>query len=54
MDRRRMDADGGRVLRRGRRTSKLAVVVAVQNVLVTACLAVTLYVCWDAQVSSKL
>ncbi|KAF1385945.1 hypothetical protein PFLUV_G00113030 [Perca fluviatilis] len=49
MDQRRMDADGGRVLRRGRRTSKLAVVVAVQNVLITACLAVTLYVCWDAQ-----
>ncbi|KAA8589276.1 hypothetical protein FQN60_012641 [Etheostoma spectabile] len=48
MDRRGTDADGGRVLRRGRRTRMLALVV-VQNVLVTACLAVTLYVCWGAQ-----
>ncbi|KAK9519225.1 hypothetical protein VZT92_021966 [Zoarces viviparus] len=47
MERRRMDADGGRAVHRERRTRKLAVVVAVQNVLVTACLVVTLYVCWD-------
>ncbi len=52
MDRRRMDADGGRGVRgvhRDRRTRKLAAVVAVQNVLVAACLLVTLYVYWDVQ-----
>ncbi|XP_051233626.1 uncharacterized protein LOC127350762 [Dicentrarchus labrax] len=48
MDRRRMDAaDGGRVLHRGRRVRKLAVVVALQNLLVAACLLVTLYVYRD-------
>lgn len=55
MDRRRMmeDADGGgRVLvHRERRTRWLAVVVAVQNVLVTLSLVVTLYVYLDVKVS---
>lgn len=49
MDRRRMDADGGRGVHRDRRTRKLAVVVAVQNVLVAVCLLVTLYVYWDVK-----
>ncbi|XP_078024594.1 uncharacterized protein LOC144463647 [Epinephelus lanceolatus] len=49
MERRKMDADGGRVVHRRKRTRRLAIVVAVQNVLVTACLAVTLYVYWDVQ-----
>ncbi|XP_074492072.1 uncharacterized protein LOC141768066 [Sebastes fasciatus] len=53
MDRRRMmeDADGGgRVLvHRERRTRWLAVVVAVQNVLVTLSLVVTLYVYLDVK-----
>ncbi|XP_031724111.1 uncharacterized protein LOC116394885 [Anarrhichthys ocellatus] len=49
MERRRMDADGGRAVHRERRTRKLAVVVAVQNVLVTTCLVVSLYVCWNVQ-----
>ena len=49
MDRRRRDAEGGRVVHRDRRAGKLAVVVAVQNVLVAACLLVTLYVYWNVQ-----
>ncbi|KAK2835795.1 hypothetical protein Q5P01_016279 [Channa striata] len=49
MDGRRMDADGGRVLHREKRARKLAVVVAVQNVLVVGCLLVTLYVYWGGQ-----
>ncbi|XP_026200659.1 uncharacterized protein LOC113151989 [Anabas testudineus] len=44
-----MDAERGRVVHRERRARKLAVVVAVQNVLVAACLLATLYVYWDAQ-----
>lgn len=44
MERSSMDADGGRVVRRQGRVGKLAVVVAVQNVLVAVCLLVTLYV----------
>ncbi|KAI3368318.1 hypothetical protein L3Q82_008031 [Scortum barcoo] len=49
MDRRRtdgrgMDAEGGRRIHGDRRSRKLAVVIAVQNVLVAACLLVTLYV----------
>ncbi|KAK5869982.1 hypothetical protein PBY51_024653 [Eleginops maclovinus] len=43
-----MEADGGHALHRERRTGHLAVIV-VQNVLVTACLAVTLYVFWVVQ-----
>lgn len=50
-DGRKMDAEGGRVVHRERRARKLAVVVAVQNVLVAACLLVTLYVFWGVQVS---
>ncbi|XP_056234562.1 uncharacterized protein LOC130170890 [Seriola aureovittata] len=49
MDRRRMDAEGGRVVHREWRARKLAVVVAVQNVLVAACLFITLYVYWGVQ-----
>ncbi|CAK6974876.1 uncharacterized protein LOC113151989 [Scomber scombrus] len=49
MDRRRMDAEGGRVVYRDRRAGKIAVVVAVQNILVAACLLVTLYVYWGAE-----
>ncbi|XP_042273612.1 uncharacterized protein LOC121901046 [Thunnus maccoyii] len=49
MDRRRMDAEGGRVVHRDRRAGQLAVVVAVQNVLVAACLLVTLFVYWETQ-----
>ncbi|GLD46296.1 uncharacterized protein AKAME5_002700900 [Lates japonicus] len=46
MDQRRMDAEGGRVVHREWRARKFAVIVAVQNVLVAACLVVTLYVYW--------
>lgn len=49
MDGRRMDVEGGRVVHREKRARKLAVVVAVQNMLVAACLLVTLYVYWDVQ-----
>lgn len=47
MARGRMDADGGRVVHREKRARKLAVVVALQNLLVAACLLVTLYVYWN-------
>ncbi|KAK1896401.1 Movement protein TGB2 [Dissostichus eleginoides] len=43
-----MEADGGRALHRYKRTRYLAVIV-VQNVLVTACLVVTLYLFWGVQ-----
>ena len=48
--RKRMQADRGRALHRDKRTRYLAVIV-VQNVLVTACLVVTLYLFWVVQVS---
>ncbi|KAG8003533.1 hypothetical protein GBF38_018706 [Nibea albiflora] len=59
MDRRRTDAEGGggsgsgggggidRVVHRHNRTSTLTVVVLLQNLLVAACLVVTLYVYWE-------
>ncbi|KAM7388510.1 hypothetical protein PAMP_024680 [Pampus punctatissimus] len=53
MDRRRMDAEGGRVVHRNRRAGKLAVVVAVQNLLVVACLVLTLCVHWDVNKRSN-
>ncbi|KAJ4942934.1 hypothetical protein JOQ06_005446 [Pogonophryne albipinna] len=43
-----MQADRGRALHRDKRTRYLAVIV-VQNVLVTACLVVTLYLFWVVQ-----
>ena len=43
MDQGRMDAEGGRVIHRGKRARKLAVVAA-QNLLVVCCLLATLYV----------
>ncbi|KAK5907347.1 hypothetical protein CesoFtcFv8_005210 [Champsocephalus esox] len=46
--RKRMQADRGRALHRDKRTRYLAVIV-VQNVLVTACLVVTLYLFWVVQ-----
>lgn len=49
IDGRKMDVERGRVVHRERRARKLAVVVAVQNMLVAACLLVTLYVYWDVQ-----
>ena len=50
MEQRRMDAEGGRVVHRSRRAAgKLAVVVAVQNLLVVACLLATYYVYQDFQ-----
>lgn len=49
MERRRMDAEGGRVVQRNKRAGKLALVVVVQNMLVAACLLVTLYVYWDVR-----
>lgn len=53
MDRRKTDAEcggggvGGRVVHRHNRTSTLTVVVVLQNLLVAACLVVTLYVYWE-------
>ncbi|XP_051803196.1 uncharacterized protein LOC127533643 [Acanthochromis polyacanthus] len=45
-----VDAEGGRVVHRPRRAGgRLAMVVAVQNVLVVVCVLVTVYVYWDAQ-----
>ncbi|KAF3691136.1 hypothetical protein EXN66_Car006810 [Channa argus] len=44
-----MDAEGGRVVHRERRARKLAVVVALQNVMVIGCLLITLYVYWGVQ-----
>lgn len=49
-----MDAEEGRVVHRMRHPNKLAVVVAVQNVLVAACLLATLYVYWDVPKVSEL
>ncbi|KAL3047508.1 hypothetical protein OYC64_021665 [Pagothenia borchgrevinki] len=46
--RKRMQADRGRALHRDKHTRYLAVIV-VQNVLVTACLVVTLYLFWVVQ-----
>ncbi|XP_054900695.1 uncharacterized protein LOC129369377 [Poeciliopsis prolifica] len=43
IDQRTMDAEGGRAVRRSGRVGRLAVVVAVQNLLVVACLLVTVY-----------
>lgn len=42
-----MDAEGGRVIHRRKRTGTLAVVVAVQNVVVAACLIATLFLYLD-------
>lgn len=47
MERRMMDAEGGSALHREWRAAKLAVVVVLQNLLVAACLLVTLYVYWS-------
>ncbi|XP_029939581.1 uncharacterized protein LOC115382079 [Salarias fasciatus] len=49
MDRSRMDAEGARAVQPNRRISKLAVVVAVQNLLLVVCLLVTFYVYRDFQ-----
>ncbi|XP_007550842.1 uncharacterized protein LOC106947705 [Poecilia latipinna] len=43
IDQRTMVTEGGRVIRRSSRVRRLAVVVAVQNLLVVTCLLVTLY-----------
>lgn len=44
-----MDAEGSSVLHREWRAAKLAVLVVMQNLLVAACLLVTLYVYWSVQ-----
>lgn len=49
MELRVMDAEGGRVIHQRRRTGKLAVVVAVQNVVVAACLVAALFLYLDFQ-----
>ncbi|KAG7233394.1 hypothetical protein INR49_007074 [Caranx melampygus] len=49
MDRRRMDAEGSSAVHREWRATKLAVVVVAQNLLVAACLLVTLYIYWSVQ-----
>ncbi|XP_043986280.1 uncharacterized protein LOC122839077 isoform X2 [Gambusia affinis] len=43
IDQRTMDAEGGRAVRRSSRVGRLAIVVAVQNLLVVTCLLVTVY-----------
>lgn len=54
MDARRTDVEGGRALHRERRTRKLALVVAAQNVLVVACLLLTLCGYWGANTRDKV
>ncbi|XP_023195576.1 uncharacterized protein LOC111609735 [Xiphophorus maculatus] len=44
IDQRTMDAEGGRAVRRSSRVGRLAIVVAVQNLLVVTCLLVTAYI----------
>ncbi len=44
-----MDAEGGLVVHRDRRSRKLAVVVALQNLLVVSCLLTTFYVYWNTE-----